>query len=53
LAEVLFVGVLIERREHVQVQKIFVADIFDGVHVDLVRRRHRPYLDVFHTGAVG
>ncbi|MEU9266189.1 hypothetical protein AB0E04_12150 [Streptomyces sp. NPDC048251] len=36
LAEVLFLGVLIERREYDQVQEIFVPDIFDGMAVDLV-----------------
>ena len=42
LAEVLFLGVLIERREHVQVPKILVPDIFDGMDVDLVRRGCEP-----------
>lgn len=36
LAEVLFLGILIERREHVQVHKILVPDIFDGMDIDLV-----------------
>lgn len=36
LAEVLFLSVLIEGREHAEVHKILGADIFDGMDVDLV-----------------
>lgn len=53
LAEVFFLSVLIEWREHVQVQEILVADVFDGMDVDLVRRPRRPDLGIPHTRALG
>ncbi|MER7507834.1 transposase [Streptomyces lavendulae] len=52
-AEILLLGVLIERWEHVQVQKILVPDIFDGMDINLIRRPRRPDLGIPHTGALG